>query len=71
MGLGFSSQKSQIYFPAIPATVKVRRVRGSKETTHSSLRKVIERRCPTLFEDFSPAWWLFKFVIAESYMNLL
>ncbi|KAK0504359.1 AB-hydrolase YheT [Armillaria luteobubalina] len=60
MGLGFSSQKSQIYFPATPATVKVRRVRGSKETTHSSLRKVIERRCPTLFEDFSPAWWLFN-----------
>lgn len=60
MGLGFSSQKSQIYFPATPATVKVRRARGSKETTHSSLRKVIERRCPTLFEDFSPAWWLFN-----------
>ncbi|PBK75236.1 AB-hydrolase YheT [Armillaria solidipes] len=60
MGLGFSSQKSQIYFPATPATVKIRRARGSKETTHASLRKVIERRCPTLFEDFSPAWWLFN-----------
>ncbi|KAG7445606.1 AB-hydrolase YheT [Guyanagaster necrorhizus] len=60
MGLGFSSQKSQIYFPATPANVKVRRARGSKETILCSLRKIIERRCPALFEDFSPAWWLFN-----------
>ncbi|KIY69783.1 hypothetical protein CYLTODRAFT_212618 [Cylindrobasidium torrendii FP15055 ss-10] len=52
------TSSTHVSFPATPALITARRVRGGKETVKCSLKQVVERRVPSLFEAFEPVWWL-------------
>jgi len=57
-----------IRFPSKPGVVAVRKHNNGEdpETSdgieHVSLRHLVETRCKSLFNDFRPLWYLFKYV---------
>jgi hypothetical protein len=61
-GLFSRHYKPDIFHPTTSAEVTATKARGSNETFRTSVQKLIEERCPTLFSDFQPPWWLAKYV---------
>ncbi|KAI0374786.1 AB-hydrolase YheT [Pilatotrama ljubarskyi] len=48
----------KLYFGSVPATVAARSSGSSKAVERVTLRDFIQLRCPSLFTQFRPAWWL-------------
>ncbi|KAI0781038.1 AB-hydrolase YheT [Trametes elegans] len=48
----------KLYFGSVPATVSVRSTTNVKAVERVTLRDFIQLRCPSLFKEFRPAWWL-------------
>ncbi|KAI0637069.1 AB-hydrolase YheT [Trametes polyzona] len=48
----------KLYFGFVPATVAARSAKSSKAIERITLRDFIQTRCPSLFQEFRPAWWL-------------
>ncbi|KAI0709091.1 AB-hydrolase YheT [Earliella scabrosa] len=48
----------KLYFGPTPATVSARTAASSKAVERVTLREFIQLRCPSLFREFRPAWWL-------------
>ncbi|KAH9854129.1 AB-hydrolase YheT [Lenzites betulinus] len=48
----------QLFFGSKPATVAVKAAANPQQVEHVSLRDFIQVRCPSLFKEFRPAWWL-------------
>ncbi|KZT05358.1 AB-hydrolase YheT [Laetiporus sulphureus 93-53] len=46
------------YYPASPVSVTVKDTGG--KVYSESLRTFVETRCPSLFREFRPVWWLFS-----------
>lgn len=58
-----SSRVPRLHFAPSPARVAVKSsVTGSEadEQPKEGLDEFISTRCPSLYKEFSPAWWLFK-----------
>ncbi|KAG5643483.1 hypothetical protein DXG03_000871 [Asterophora parasitica] len=51
-----------IHFSPKPALVNVKKGKDTDETQQTSLRELVETRCQSLFTEFKPLWWLFKYV---------
>ncbi|KAI0941688.1 hypothetical protein AcW1_003506 [Taiwanofungus camphoratus] len=49
----------KLYCPRSPVSLAVKPLPGSKEIQRETLRKFIRTRCPSLFRQYRPAWWLF------------
>ncbi|KAF8636529.1 hypothetical protein AX17_003342 [Amanita inopinata Kibby_2008] len=49
-----------IRFAPKPVTLTVKKRNDSDKTEEATLRELLEARCPSLFSDFRPAWWLFN-----------
>lgn len=62
-----------IRFPSKPAVLAVKKRRNGdqkdagaaspEDIEHVSLRHLVETRCQSLFQDFRPIWYLFKYVL--------
>ncbi|KAI8998729.1 AB-hydrolase YheT [Trametes punicea] len=48
----------KLFFASVPATVTAKNESSSKTIKRESLRDFIRLRCPSLFKEFRPAWWL-------------
>ncbi|KAI0361988.1 AB-hydrolase YheT [Trametes cingulata] len=48
----------KLYFGSVPATVAARSSASSKAIERVTLRDFVQLRCPSLFKEFRPAWWL-------------
>ena len=58
-----SSQTPTIHFSPKPVVIAVRRDRKEdSDVEYKSLRKLVESRCSSLFTEFRPLWYLFKYV---------
>jgi hypothetical protein len=63
-----ADNSTTIHFSPKPAVVAVRKHDQGKDTgaddeiEHISLRNLLETRCKSLFTDFLPVWYLFKYV---------
>ena len=56
----------RLHFAPSPARVAVKSpVTGSEadEQPKEGLDDFVAARCPSLYKEFSPAWWLFKWVL--------
>ena len=58
-----------IHFPPKPAVIAVRRDRRDDDpgsngdgVEYKSLRELVESRCSSLFTEFRPIWYLFRYV---------
>ncbi|KAF9480145.1 AB-hydrolase YheT [Pholiota conissans] len=47
-----------IHFADKPAHLRVRRAKGSDEVDEISIKALLETKCPSLFSEFKPLWWL-------------
>ncbi|KAK2466937.1 hypothetical protein APHAL10511_001195 [Amanita phalloides] len=47
-------------FAPKPIVLRVKKRDDDEQTEHSSLRELLETRCPSLFSDFNSVWWLFN-----------
>ena len=67
MGCVLSSQASarlpRVHFSSPQVYVSVRKSGDPESTERTSLRALLESKCPSLFSEFRPAWWLFKYVL--------
>ncbi|OBZ75228.1 Abhydrolase domain-containing protein [Grifola frondosa] len=75
MGVFLSFVTAAYYIPKLhyassPATVSARSSPGSKDIQRVSLRALVEARCPSLFQNFRPAWWLFSGHLQTAYCVL-
>ncbi|KAI0831202.1 AB-hydrolase YheT [Trametes gibbosa] len=48
----------KLYFGSVPATIAVKGAASSRTVEHITLRDFVQLRCPSLFKEFRPAWWL-------------
>ncbi|KAI0748022.1 AB-hydrolase YheT [Daedaleopsis nitida] len=48
----------KLHFGPIPETVSVKTAASSKAVERITLRDYVQLRCPSLFQEFRPAWWL-------------
>lgn len=60
---GWPSRYPLIHFSSNPAVITVKKHKGSDEVERISLRTLVETRCKSLFTEFRPLWWLFKYVV--------
>ncbi|PCH35624.1 AB-hydrolase YheT, partial [Wolfiporia cocos MD-104 SS10] len=60
----------KLYYADKPTTITVKASPHSKEARHESLRTFVESRCPSLLEEFLPAWWLFNGHLQVAYCVL-
>ncbi|EIW60478.1 AB-hydrolase YheT [Trametes versicolor FP-101664 SS1] len=63
MGVFFSLLSAAYYMPklhfgSVPATIATKSAASSKAIERITLRDFVQLRCPSLFEEFRPAWWL-------------
>ena len=67
MGALFSFLSASYYVPKLyfgtPETVFVRPAASTKAIEKVTLRDFVQSRCPSLFQEFRPAWWLNRCVI--------
>jgi hypothetical protein len=49
-----------VHFADKPALLPVRKDDGSEEVEEISIKTLLETRCPSLFSEFQPVWWLPK-----------
>ncbi|GBE81054.1 AB-hydrolase YheT [Sparassis latifolia] len=50
----------KLYFHSPRPSLSVRTSLGSKEVQRISLRSFVESKCPSLYTEFRPAWWLYS-----------
>lgn len=48
----------KLFFPSTVASLTIRAGHKSKDVTKISLQDLVEKRCPSLHNTFTPAWWL-------------
>jgi hypothetical protein len=65
------ARPSRVHFSSDEIHVTVRKSPESDETDQQSLRTLVESKCPSLFSEFSHAWWLFKLVTRVSHPSAL
>jgi hypothetical protein len=74
IGIG-KGRTTVIHFSTKPAIVAVRKQGSGRDSgmdygiENTSLRKLVEDRCKSLFMDFRPLWYLFKY--AKNYFSRL
>ena len=62
-----NGNSTQIHFSPKPAVVAIRKRENRKDRDaddgieHVSLQHLVETRCKSLFTDFRPLWYLFKY----------
>ncbi|KAF8628399.1 hypothetical protein AX15_003923 [Amanita polypyramis BW_CC] len=49
-----------IYFAPKPIFLSVKKRSDNEQTEQLSLKELLESRCPGLFSNFNPVWWLFN-----------
>lgn len=59
--------KPNLHFAESPASLSVKSFPGSTETSQENLQEFIEARCPSLFKQFCPTWWLFNGHLQTAY----
>ncbi|KAH0583899.1 hypothetical protein H2248_009492 [Termitomyces sp. 'cryptogamus'] len=55
---GLPDKTPLIHFAPKPALLSARKSKDSDETEEISFRTLVESRCPSLFTQFHPIWWL-------------
>ncbi|KAF8902108.1 AB-hydrolase YheT [Gymnopilus junonius] len=56
----YSHYYPTIHFASKPALLKVRKHDGSNEVEEVSIKALLETKCPSLWSEFRPLWWLFN-----------
>ncbi|KAF9464677.1 AB-hydrolase YheT [Collybia nuda] len=59
--IGLPDKTPLIHFSPKPAVVTVRKSKNSNQVERQSLRTLVETKCKSLFTEFRPLWWLYKF----------
>ena len=68
MGSSHSSTRAtRVNFAPTPVQVQVHSDAKGTDDEPISLRDLIETKCPSLFAEFRPAWYLFKLVFLSFY----
>jgi hypothetical protein len=55
-----SGGKPIVHFAPKPALLQAKKRKDSDEVEELSLQILLETRCPSLFSEFRPVWWLAK-----------
>ena len=69
IGRGPTDSHPLIHFPSKPSVLAVRKHRHSTDIEYISLQELVETRCKSLFTQFHPIWWLFKYVAIFATMS--
>ena len=50
----------KLFYPSTAAEITIRKSHKAQDVARISLQELVEKRCPSLHDTFTPAWWLPK-----------